>query len=183
MTVVVRWGEPGRWPAAGAQVAMVKGAPSVVVARCRWALRGGEVVPLDSAGRAAAEAEAGRLAAAGHRVLAVACREAAARPFDAALEQDLVLLDDDFASLVTAIEEGRSLFRNVRKFLAYILTSNVPELVPFLAMVALRIPPALTILQILAVDQWVGRRRAARRGPRPTAYLATSNRTARPSSP
>ena len=65
---------------------------------------------------------------------------------------DLVLLDDDFASLVAAIEEGRSLFRNVRKFLAYILTSNVPELVPFLAMVALRIPPALTILQILAVD-------------------------------
>jgi Ca2+-transporting ATPase len=65
---------------------------------------------------------------------------------------DLVLLDDDFGSIVVAIEEGRSLFRNVRKFLAYILTSNVPELVPFLAMVALRIPPALTILQILAVD-------------------------------
>ncbi|MCM2334801.1 MAG: HAD-IC family P-type ATPase, partial [Anaeromyxobacteraceae bacterium] len=65
---------------------------------------------------------------------------------------DLVLLDDDLGSLVAAIEEGRSLFRNVRKFLAYILTSNVPELVPFLAMVALRVPPALTILQILAVD-------------------------------
>jgi magnesium-transporting ATPase (P-type) len=65
---------------------------------------------------------------------------------------DLVLLDDDLTSLVSAIEEGRSLFRNVRKFLAYILTSNVPELVPFLAMVGLRIPPALTILQILAVD-------------------------------
>jgi Ca2+-transporting ATPase len=65
---------------------------------------------------------------------------------------DLVLLDDDLGALVAAIEEGRSLFRNVRKFLAYILTSNVPELVPFLAMVALRIPPALTILQILAVD-------------------------------
>jgi Ca2+-transporting ATPase len=65
---------------------------------------------------------------------------------------DLVLLDDDFGSIVAAIEEGRSLFRNLRKFLAYILTSNVPELVPFLAMVALRIPPALTILQILAVD-------------------------------
>jgi calcium-translocating P-type ATPase len=65
---------------------------------------------------------------------------------------DLVLLDDDFTSLVAAIEEGRSLFRNVRKFLAYILTSNVPEIVPFVAMVALRIPPALTILQILAID-------------------------------
>ncbi|HSN14019.1 MAG TPA: cation-transporting P-type ATPase [Anaeromyxobacteraceae bacterium] len=65
---------------------------------------------------------------------------------------DLVLLDDELGSLVAAVEEGRALFRNVRKFLAYILTSNVPELVPFLAMAALRIPPALTILQILAVD-------------------------------
>jgi Ca2+-transporting ATPase len=65
---------------------------------------------------------------------------------------DIVLLDDDLASLVAAVEEGRAVFRNIRKFLAYILTSNVPELVPFLAMVALRIPPALNILQILAVD-------------------------------
>ena len=63
-----------------------------------------------------------------------------------------MLLDDDFGSIVAAMEEGRALFRNVRKFLAYILTSNVPEVVPFLAMAALRIPPALTILQILAVD-------------------------------
>jgi len=65
---------------------------------------------------------------------------------------DIVLLEDDFASLVGAVEEGRAIFRNIRKFLAYILTSNVPELVPFLAMVVLRIPPALNILQILAVD-------------------------------
>ena len=65
---------------------------------------------------------------------------------------DIVLLDDDFSSLVRAIEEGRAIFRNIRKFLTYILTSNVPELVPFVAMVTLRIPPALTILQILAVD-------------------------------
>jgi Ca2+-transporting ATPase len=65
---------------------------------------------------------------------------------------DIVLLDDDFGSIVAAVEEGRALFRNVRKFLTYILTSNVPELVPFLAMAAARIPPALTILQILAVD-------------------------------
>jgi Ca2+-transporting ATPase len=65
---------------------------------------------------------------------------------------DIVLLDDDFGSIVSAVEEGRALFRNVRKFLAYILTSNVPELVPFLAMAATGIPPALTILQILAVD-------------------------------
>jgi Ca2+-transporting ATPase len=65
---------------------------------------------------------------------------------------DLVLLDDDLGSMVAAVEEGRALFRNIRKFLGYILTSNVPEIVPFVAMVALRIPPALGILQILAVD-------------------------------
>ncbi|BDG08546.1 ATPase [Anaeromyxobacter paludicola] len=65
---------------------------------------------------------------------------------------DLVLLDDDFASIVTAVEEGRAIFQNLRKFLAYILASNVPEIVPYLAMVALRIPPALTILQILGID-------------------------------
>jgi len=65
---------------------------------------------------------------------------------------DLVLLDDDFGSITAAVEEGRSIFQNIRKFLAYILTSNVPELTPFLAMVGLGIPPALNILQILAVD-------------------------------
>ncbi|HZY05889.1 MAG TPA: cation-transporting P-type ATPase [Anaeromyxobacteraceae bacterium] len=65
---------------------------------------------------------------------------------------DLVLLDDDFESIAAAVEEGRSIFQNIRKFLAYILTSNVPELTPFLAMVGLGIPPALNILQILAVD-------------------------------
>jgi Ca2+-transporting ATPase len=65
---------------------------------------------------------------------------------------DIVLLDDDFRSIVAAVEEGRSLFHNIRKFLTYILTSNVPEIAPYLAMLVLRIPPALGILQILAVD-------------------------------
>ncbi len=65
---------------------------------------------------------------------------------------DMVLLDDNFASIVAAIEEGRAVFDNIRKFLAYILTSNVPEIVPYLAFVLLRIPLPLTIVQILAVD-------------------------------
>jgi calcium-translocating P-type ATPase len=65
---------------------------------------------------------------------------------------DLVLLDDNFASIVDAVEEGRTVFENIRKFLTYILTSNVPELVPYLAFVFLRIPLALTVIQILAVD-------------------------------
>ena len=46
---------------------------------------------------------------------------------------DMVLLDDNFASIVAAVEEGRAVFENIRKFLTYILTSNIPELVPYLA--------------------------------------------------
>jgi calcium-translocating P-type ATPase len=65
---------------------------------------------------------------------------------------DMILLDDNFASIVAAIEEGRAVFDNIRKFLTYILTSNIPELVPFLAYALTRIPLPLTIMQILAVD-------------------------------
>jgi sodium/potassium-transporting ATPase subunit alpha len=64
----------------------------------------------------------------------------------------MILLDDNFASIVAAIEEGRAVYDNIRKFLAYILTSNVPEIVPYLAYVLFRIPLPLTIIQILAVD-------------------------------
>jgi len=65
---------------------------------------------------------------------------------------DIVLLDDHFATIVAAIEEGRAVYSNVRKFLTYILTSNVPEMVPYLAFVLFKIPLPLTIIQILAVD-------------------------------
>ena len=65
---------------------------------------------------------------------------------------DLILLDDNFASIVAAVEEGRAVFENIRKFLTYILTSNIPEMVPYLSFVLLRIPLPLTIIQILAVD-------------------------------
>lgn len=65
---------------------------------------------------------------------------------------DLVLTDDNFASIANAVEEGRAVFDNLRKFMTYILTSNVPELVPYLIFVLLGVPLPLTILQILAVD-------------------------------
>ena len=65
---------------------------------------------------------------------------------------DMVLLDDNFASIVSAIEEGRAIYDNIRKFLTYILTSNIPEIVPYLAFVLFRIPLPLTVVQILAVD-------------------------------
>ena len=65
---------------------------------------------------------------------------------------DIILLDDNFANIVAAIEEGRAVFENIRKFMTYILTSNAPELVPYLAFVLFKIPLPLTIIQILAVD-------------------------------
>ncbi len=64
----------------------------------------------------------------------------------------MVLMDDNFASIVSAIEEGRAVYANIRKFLTYILTSNVPEIVPYLAFVLFGIPLPLTVIQILAVD-------------------------------
>lgn len=64
----------------------------------------------------------------------------------------MVLLDDNFASIIAAVEEGRAVYDNIRKFLTYVLTSNVPELVPYLAFVLFKIPLPLTIIQILAVD-------------------------------
>ena len=65
---------------------------------------------------------------------------------------DIVLLDDNFATIVTAIRYGRSVVANISKFITYVLASNVPEVAPFLAMVVFRLPAALTVLQILAVD-------------------------------
>ena len=65
---------------------------------------------------------------------------------------DMVLLDDNFASIVNAVEEGRAVFANIRKFMTYILASNVPELVPYLAFGLLGVPLPLTVIQILAVD-------------------------------
>ena len=65
---------------------------------------------------------------------------------------DLILMDDNFASIVAGVEEGRTVFANIRKFMTYILASNIPEIVPFLAFVLFEVPLALTIIQILAID-------------------------------
>ncbi len=67
---------------------------------------------------------------------------------------DMVLADDSFASIVAAIEEGRAVYANLRKFVSYIFTSNVPEAFPFVffALSRGRIPLALNIMQVLAID-------------------------------
>ena len=65
---------------------------------------------------------------------------------------DMILLDDNFATIVNAVEEGRGVYENIKKFLTYIFASNIPEAVPYLAYILLKIPLPLTIIQILAVD-------------------------------
>jgi magnesium-transporting ATPase (P-type) len=67
---------------------------------------------------------------------------------------DMILTDDNFASIVNAIEEGRAVYNNIRKFLTYILNSNVPEAVPFVIFLFSRgtIPLALTVMQVLCID-------------------------------
>ena len=67
---------------------------------------------------------------------------------------DLVLLDDDFATIVAAVEQGRATYSNVHRFLTYHLTDNVAELTPFVvwALSGGRFPLALGVLQILCLD-------------------------------
>ena len=67
---------------------------------------------------------------------------------------DLVLLDDDFATIVAAVEQGRSTFANIRRFLTYHLTDNVAELAPFVvwALSGGAFPLAIGVLQVLALD-------------------------------
>lgn len=67
---------------------------------------------------------------------------------------DLVLLDDNFATIVAAIEQGRTTFANARRFLTYHLTDNVAELTPFViwALSGGRFPLALSVLQVLCLD-------------------------------
>lgn len=65
---------------------------------------------------------------------------------------DMVLRDDNFASIVNAIEEGRAVYANIKKFATYIFTSNMPEAWPFILQILLNIPLALPVMQILAID-------------------------------
>jgi calcium-translocating P-type ATPase len=65
---------------------------------------------------------------------------------------DVVLTSDNFGSVGTAICEGRGSFDNIQKFLTYILSSNVPEILPFVLSAIFKIPLALNILQILIID-------------------------------
>jgi magnesium-transporting ATPase (P-type) len=65
---------------------------------------------------------------------------------------DVVLVNDDFSAVVKAIEEGRAVFDNLRKFITYIFASNIPEIMPFILTALFNIPLALRVTQILAID-------------------------------
>ncbi|XP_045476480.1 sodium/potassium-transporting ATPase subunit alpha-B-like [Harmonia axyridis] len=65
---------------------------------------------------------------------------------------DMILLDDNFSSIVTGIEEGRLIFDNLKKSIAYVLTSNVPEIVPFIVLVGFNLPQSLTVMAIVLID-------------------------------
>jgi sodium/potassium-transporting ATPase subunit alpha len=65
---------------------------------------------------------------------------------------DMILLDDNFASIVTGVEEGRLIFDNLKKSIAYTLTSNIPEISPFLIFIIANIPLPLGTITILCID-------------------------------
>ncbi|XP_039248773.2 sodium/potassium-transporting ATPase subunit alpha-3-like isoform X2 [Styela clava] len=65
---------------------------------------------------------------------------------------DMILLDDNFASIVTGVEEGRLIFDNLKKSIAYTLTSNIPEISPFLLFIVCNIPLPLGTITILCID-------------------------------
>ncbi|CAB3406278.1 unnamed protein product [Caenorhabditis bovis] len=65
---------------------------------------------------------------------------------------DMILLNDNFASIVTGVEEGRLIFDNLKKSIAYTLTSNIPEITPFMSYVLLGLPLPMSIVAILMID-------------------------------
>ncbi len=65
---------------------------------------------------------------------------------------DIVLLDDSFASIVKAVESGRAIYENIRKFIVYVFSHNWAELIPFVLYAALGIPLPLLVVQVLAID-------------------------------
>jgi sodium/potassium-transporting ATPase subunit alpha len=65
---------------------------------------------------------------------------------------DMVLLDDNFATIVNAVEEGRTVFENIKKFITYIFAHLTPEAIPYILFSLFRIPLPLTVMQILAID-------------------------------
>ncbi len=95
----------------------------------------------------------------------------------------MVLTDDNFGTIVTAVGEGRRVYDNVRKFILYIFAHATPEVIPFLvfALSGGRVPLPLTVLQILAIDIFTETLPALALGREP-AEPGTMSRSPRPRS-
>jgi sodium/potassium-transporting ATPase subunit alpha len=65
---------------------------------------------------------------------------------------DMLLLDDNFCSIVNGVEQGRVVFDNLKKSITYTLTSNIPELTPFLVFIVIQCPLPLSTILILCID-------------------------------
>ena len=65
---------------------------------------------------------------------------------------DMLLLDDNFSSIVNGVEEGRLIFDNLKKSIAYTLSSNIPEILPFILFIVVEVPLPLSTVLILCID-------------------------------
>jgi len=65
---------------------------------------------------------------------------------------DMLLLDDNFSSIVNGVEEGRLIFDNLKKSIAYTLSSNIPEITPFILYILIKVPLPLSTVLILCID-------------------------------
>ncbi len=65
---------------------------------------------------------------------------------------DMILLDDSFASIVKAVESGRAIYENLRKFIVYVFSHNWAELIPYVLYASLGLPLPLLVAQVLAID-------------------------------
>ncbi len=65
---------------------------------------------------------------------------------------DMILTDDNFASIVSAVEEGRTIFENIRKYLVYLLSGNMGTVIGIIIAMAVNLPLPLTAVQILFIN-------------------------------
>jgi sodium/potassium-transporting ATPase subunit alpha len=65
---------------------------------------------------------------------------------------DMVILNDDFSSIVAGIEEGRLVFDNLKKVVAYTMCSNIPEVIPFILFIIVQYPLPLSPILIITIE-------------------------------